>query len=117
MKPLSRVSSLILFLAILLLCSCSTQKETLVNKPYEIKHWLTLQKYPCFGHCQVVKLSVYRNGLVIYEGKENVEKKGVYFSELSNSVFTLRNSAVKKLINSKGSVMRSTGQNSTMNTW
>lgn len=84
MKSFSFLLFLFLFSAIFFLSSCSTQKETLINKLYEIKHWLTLQKYPCFGHCQVIKLSVYRNGLVIYEGKENVEKKGVYFSELSN---------------------------------
>ncbi len=84
MKTYCKIQFHFLSAAILLMIGCSTQKETLSSKQFEIKHWLTIEKHPCFGHCQVFKLSVYRNGLVIYEGKEYLEKKGVYFSELSS---------------------------------
>ncbi|MBK8298642.1 MAG: hypothetical protein IPK91_15465 [Saprospiraceae bacterium] len=63
--------------------ACKSAKDAVKPKHVELKHWLTLQKYPCFGHCHVYKLSMYRNGLVILEGKEHLEKTGVYFSQLS----------------------------------
>lgn len=78
-----RIPYLLFFVCITLLISCSSSKNLNEVKPFEIKHWLTLQKFPCFGHCQVFKLSLYRNGLVVLEGKEHLEKTGVYFAELN----------------------------------
>jgi hypothetical protein len=53
------------------------------GKPYEIKHWMSIQKFPCFGHCLVYKLSIYQDGLSILEAKEHLEKPGVFFTELN----------------------------------
>lgn len=51
--------------------------------PASLRHLISVQKFPCFGHCQVYKISAYRNGLVILEGKEYMDKTGVFFTELS----------------------------------
>ncbi len=82
----NNINGLYLFLSILLATNfgCRTQKEMIESKPIELKHWVSIQKFPCFGHCQVFDITVYRNGLVILEGKEHVEKKGVYFTELND---------------------------------
>lgn len=71
------------FMVLLGFNACKSSKDAVKTKTVELKHWLTVQKYPCFGHCQVYKLNMYRNGLVILEGKEHLEKTGVYFSQLS----------------------------------
>lgn len=74
----------ILYLIVLFgINACKSAKDAVKPKTVELKHWLTVQKYPCFGHCHVYKLSMYRNGLVILEGKEHLEKTGVFFSQLS----------------------------------
>jgi len=60
--------------------ACKSSKDAVKTKTVELKHWLTVQKYPCFGHCHVYKLNMYRNGLVILEGKEHLEKTGVFLA-------------------------------------
>lgn len=81
---LKRISyGIFYFIALFGMNACKSAKDAVKPKPVELKHWLTVQKYPCFGHCHVYKLSMYRNGLVILEGKEHLEKTGVYFSQLS----------------------------------
>lgn len=78
------ITFFIFFIALTINFSCSTAKGTTDSKPEDLKHWFSLSKFPCFGHCQVFKLNIYRNGLAILEGKEYLEKTGVYFTELSN---------------------------------
>ncbi|HEX5625344.1 MAG TPA: DUF6438 domain-containing protein [Saprospiraceae bacterium] len=75
--------SFTLILCLSLLLGCAGTKAGQKNKPFELQHWITVQKNPCFGHCQVYKMSIYRNGLVIFEGREHTEKIGVYFTELN----------------------------------
>ena len=48
-----------------------------------MKKNLVLQKFPCFGQCQEYKISSYDDGILILEGKNNVEKKGVYFTQIN----------------------------------
>ncbi|MFZ1255460.1 MAG: DUF6438 domain-containing protein [Saprospiraceae bacterium] len=83
MKTIQAYLAIVFISISTLLFTCNPARKNSGNKPYELKHWLSLQKYPCFGHCQVYKLNIYRNGLVILEGKEYLEKTGVYFTELS----------------------------------
>ncbi len=83
-----------LFIALISILSCRTQKEAMELKPFELKHWMSIEKNPCFGHCQVYSISLYRNGLAILEGKEHLEKKGVYFTELSKEKISRLNRLV-----------------------
>lgn len=39
----------------------------------------------CFGRCPVYEALIYNNGIVIYKGIENVEKKGLHHSKLSQA--------------------------------
>ncbi len=73
----------ILTLSLALLSSCSSSKMAENASEDKLNHWLTIEKLPCFGHCQVFQLKLYRNGLVILEGKDHMDKKGVFFTELS----------------------------------
>lgn len=74
----------VLLFTVVFLISCRTQKEATESKMVELKHWMTLEKFPCFGHCQVFKISLYKNGLAILEGREYLEKTGVFFTELKS---------------------------------
>ncbi|MBK9109045.1 MAG: hypothetical protein IPM92_11945 [Saprospiraceae bacterium] len=78
------MKKLILF-SMLFYFSCKSSQRIEVAEPESIKHWLTIEKLPCFGHCQIYQLSIYRNGLAILEGKDHMDKKGVYFTEINNS--------------------------------
>ncbi len=71
------------FTLLLLLSSCQSTKSLEQSAVNGMRHWVSIQKFPCFGHCQVYKISAYRNGLVILEGKEYMDKTGVFFTELS----------------------------------
>lgn len=65
--------------------SCKSSQRMDVAEQETLKHWMTIEKLPCFGHCQIYQLSLYRNGLAILEGKDHMDKKGVYFTELGSS--------------------------------
>jgi hypothetical protein len=39
---------------------------------------LSLERTPCFGHCQAYRLHVYRSGYATYEGRVNVELEGMH---------------------------------------
>lgn len=67
----------------LMSASCSSSKRAETPESAKLLHWATIEKFPCFGNCQVYKVKLYRDGLLILEGKEHMEKKGVYFAELS----------------------------------
>jgi hypothetical protein len=44
---------------------------------------IELEKTLCSGKCPTFSVKIATNGLVIYEGKENVDKIGIYKSKLS----------------------------------
>lgn len=42
------------------------------------------EKTPCFGTCPVFTVTVFKSGLVIYEGKKFTSMQGVYYSFISD---------------------------------
>jgi hypothetical protein len=46
---------------------------------------ITLQRTECFGTCPVYKVSVSADGTVVFDGKKNVEKKGVATGKISEA--------------------------------
>ena len=44
---------------------------------------ITLERTPCFGSCPAYKISIYGNGLVIYEGKDFVKLKDTADSRIT----------------------------------
>lgn len=46
---------------------------------------LSLERYPCFGKCPVYKITFFEDGVVHYEGKRNVDLRGVHNTEISKT--------------------------------
>jgi Domain of unknown function (DUF6438) len=67
--------------------SCKSSRPSAGEKPVMPVRWMSYMKSPCFGHCPVYRIQLYRNGLCILEGKEYLDKKGVYFAMLSKESF------------------------------
>ncbi|MDX2442392.1 MAG: DUF6438 domain-containing protein [Bacteroidales bacterium] len=72
-----------ILLVLIFLTGCSVTQQT-----QNANVVISVQKLPCLGNCPVYKVSIYSNQLVIYEGKENVSKTGVYAMKLDKQKFT-----------------------------
>jgi hypothetical protein len=68
----------ILIPVVLLLSSCATQRGLTEKDPV-----ISIEATPCMGDCPAYRAEIYRNGMVIYEGKENVERIGRYTGRMS----------------------------------
>ncbi len=71
------------FLALTSIFTCRSSRSSVNEKYGPPVRWMSYMKSPCFGHCAVYKMLLYRNGLCILIGKEYLERKGVYFTMLS----------------------------------
>ncbi|MCZ2101082.1 MAG: DUF6438 domain-containing protein [Chitinophagales bacterium] len=71
------------FSLLVLLSSCSIKNKIAKLKDTDIL--VSLDKGPCATKCSEYNVKVYNNGYVIYEGKTNVEKYGLYAKKLSAS--------------------------------
>ena len=70
-----------LFFLIITLYACQ-----FTYKPYEYqpkKSFISLQKKSCYGKCPIYEIEIFENGSLIFNGKKNVEKIGVYNSKLT----------------------------------
>jgi hypothetical protein len=47
-----------------------------------------LERTPCFGRCPYYSIRVYQSGYAVYEGKNNVEKIGRYYTWIGKSDLT-----------------------------
>ena len=75
MKRLSMVSTLILISA--LACSAQTQSAQDKDQITEV----TLERTSCFGTCPDYKVTLQRDGTIIYEGRRFVQMMGTYKGE------------------------------------
>ena len=70
-----------LFFLLITLYSCQ-----FTYKPYEYqqkKSFISLQKKSCYGKCPIYEIEIFENGSLIFNGKKNVEKIGIYNSKLT----------------------------------
>lgn len=70
-----------LIIMILISQSCSLNKKN--SSVIEEKVVVTYSKGRCLGNCPVYDIYIYNNGKVVYNGLENVNKKGVHESTIS----------------------------------
>lgn len=72
---------------ILILClsavSCKSKKEaSMQTDEIEVSNGdstlITYEKTPCFGHCPIFKLSIYKSGYAVLRGVKNTEMIGLY---------------------------------------
>lgn len=66
----------------LLLTTFCCTSPTSLNQLDQLDQRIVMSKGPCFGNCPVYTLTVYDNGLAVYEGERNVEKRGIYARKL-----------------------------------
>lgn len=69
---------LIFILPILFICSCAIQRGLI-----EENLVVSIETTPCMGDCPVYRLEIYGNGMVLFEGKEHVERIGSYTGRIS----------------------------------
>jgi hypothetical protein len=68
---------------IIVVAACSPTKSMTAEKPEErIQPLISFRKSPCFGKCQVYMITVYKDGLAILEGTDNIDKTGVSFAQV-----------------------------------
>lgn len=72
-----------IIIGLIFLFGCSVTRQT--ENAFVV---ISVEKLPCMGNCPAYKLSIYNNHMVIYEGKENVDKIGVYTTKISKKKFS-----------------------------
>lgn len=82
-----RLKHLIIFVIVLLSFSCESRSTSSDNFPNNLTIpndlEITFEQTPCKGNCWVYNLKVSADGLLLYEGIENVEKLGIFQDKLS----------------------------------
>ncbi len=68
------------FSLLIILSSCSIKNK--VAKLNDKDILVSLDKGPCATKCSEYNIKVYKNGYVVYEGKTNVEKYGLYAKKM-----------------------------------
>ena len=66
----------LLFWLLILLSSCKTTTEQVIENQKELI--ISLEKTACFGRCPVYKIIIYNNGECLYNGIKFVKKSGEY---------------------------------------
>ena len=69
-----------------LITSCSISKKLDINDTD--KAYISLSKGKCRGHCPVYDLWIFKDGKVLYNGINNVEKIGLHETTISDEIMT-----------------------------
>ena len=72
-----------LLFGLIFLYGCSVTRQ--IENAFVV---ISVKKLPCMGNCPAYELSIYNNHMAIYEGKENVDKVGVYTTKISRKKFS-----------------------------
>lgn len=76
--------SILAVLASLLISGCAFLAPTPKHlESYQLR--ASYQQGPCFGRCPVYKLSLYQNGLLLYEGERFTDKEGTWYKLLGRT--------------------------------
>ncbi|MEO5581623.1 MAG: DUF6438 domain-containing protein [Saprospiraceae bacterium] len=87
-------TSLVYIAFILSLLECSTKKLAL-NQPGD--KFFEMSKSPCFGRCPVYTVTVFQNGLMVLDAKDNMPWKGKYSNQMTPSELNSFKSTLKSL--------------------
>ena len=66
----------LLIIFIIILSSCKTTSNQIFND--QKKLIISLEKTACFGTCPILKIEIYNNGAIVYNGIKHVKKIGIY---------------------------------------
>ena len=70
----------LLIIFIIILSSCKTTSIQISNNQKKII--ISLEKTACFGTCPILKIEIYNNGAVVYNGIKHVKWLGTYDFEI-----------------------------------
>ncbi len=74
--------------------ACSRKSGNLAQSNAKL---FEMRKSPCFGYCPVYTLTVYQNGQVNLDAKQNFKPNGAFSRQMSNSEFKSFKSQLKSL--------------------
>lgn len=60
------------------------------------KEWISYSRGFCFGTCPVFELTIYKDGSLIYKGKNNVPQIGTYFGKLTKEQINKLEQGIEK---------------------
>mgnify|MGYP001226412486 FL=1 len=70
-----------LFFLIITLYACQFTYKA--SEYQQKKSFISLQKKSCYGKCPIYEIEIFENRSLIFNGKKNVEKIGIYNSKLT----------------------------------
>ena len=70
----------LLIIFIIILSSCKTTSNKIFND--QKKLIISLEKTACFGSCPILKIEIYNNGAIVYNGIKHVKKIGIHNLEI-----------------------------------
>ena len=70
----------LLIIFIIILSSCKTTSNQIFND--QKKLIISLEKTACFGTCPILKIEIYNNGAIVYNGIKHVKKIGIHNLEI-----------------------------------
>ena len=70
----------LLIIFIIILSSCKTTSNQISNN--QKKLIISLEKTACFGTCPILKIEIYNNGAVVYNGIKHVKRLGIHYFEI-----------------------------------
>ena len=70
----------LLIIFIIILSSCKTTSNQISNN--QKKLIISLEKTACFGTCPILKIEIYNNGAVVYNGIKHVKRLGIHDFEI-----------------------------------
>jgi len=74
-----------LVLLVFLLSSCKSPKET--DDPTTLTEEMIMKTSPCFGKCPYYTMTIYKGGIIRFEGKKFVKKFGLYTKKMKKAEY------------------------------
>jgi len=74
------MKSYLLIIFLIILSSCKTTSNQIFND--QKKLIISLEKTACFGTCPILKIEIYNNGAIVYNGIKHVKKIGTLNLEI-----------------------------------
>ena len=74
------MKSYLLIIFLIILSSCKTTSNQIFNDQKKLT--ISLEKTACFGTCPILKIEIYNNGAIVYNGIKHVKKIGTLNLEI-----------------------------------
>ena len=75
----------------------NTPEVTPTNEAAKENIFISMERTPCLGKCPGYTITIYETGMVIYEGRDFVEREGKYKAMLSNEAMDELKNYIKSI--------------------